>query len=132
MMQKYPTLTVMKWVFLFGSFMVAPFGYSEFNSTQWPTFETETWMSVAYVVIATTSLAYLLNTYALKNLSPSSVSIYIYLQPLFATFFAILLGKDQLQAIHLFSALLIFTGVYLVSSGGLKEMSIRLWSTKKN
>ncbi len=132
LMQKYDTITVMKWVFLFGAFLVTPFGYGEFREVQWQTFATETWLSVAYVVIATTSIAYMLNTYALKNLSPSSVSIYIYLQPLFATFFAILLGKDQLQALHFISAALIFTGVYLVSSVGLKEMREKLISTKKS
>ena len=74
----------------------------------------------------------MLNTFALKNLSPSSVSIYIYLQPLFATFFAIMLGKDQLQAIHFFSAVLIFWGVYLVTSTSIKDMREKFLSTKKS
>ncbi len=132
LMQKYHTLTVMKWVFLFGSILVFPFGFSEFKLIQWSSFDTSIWLSVAYVVMATTSLAYMLNTYALKNLSPSSVSIYIYLQPLFATFFAIMLGQDQLRAIHVFSAILIFAGVYLVTSTSLKEIKGRFLSTKKN
>ena len=132
LMQKYHTLTVMKWVFLFGSILVFPFGYTEFKLIEWATFDTSIWWSVAYVVIATTSLAYMLNTFALKNLSPSSVSIYIYLQPLFATFFAILLGQDHLRAIHVFSAVLIFAGVYLVTSTSLKEIKGRFLSTKKS
>lgn len=132
LMQKYHTLTVMKWVFLFGSILVFPFGFSEFKLIQWSSFDTSIWLSVTYVVIATTSLAYMLNTFALKNLSPSSVSIYIYLQPLFATFFAIMLGQDQLQAIHVFSAVLIFAGVYLVTSTSLKEIKGRFLSTKKS
>jgi len=119
LMQKYNTLTVMKWVFLFGSILVLPFGYSEFKEIEWHTFSTSTWLATAYVVIGVTSLAYILNVYALKNLSPSSVSVYIYLQPLFATLFAILLGKDQLNAMHFLSAVLIFTGVFLVTSGSL-------------
>lgn len=132
LMQKYHTLTVMKWVFLFGSVLVFPFGFSEFKQIAWSSFETSTWLAVAYVVIATTSIAYMLNTFALKNLSPSSVSIYIYLQPLFATFFAIMLGKDQLQAIHFFSAVLIFSGVYLVTSTSIKDMREKFLSTKKS
>lgn len=132
LMQKYNTLTIMKWVFLFGSFLVMPFGFSEFKLIPWSSFGASTWFAVAYVVIASTSLAYMLNTYALKNLSPSSVSIYIYLQPLFATIFAFLLGKGELHAIHFFSAMLIFIGVYLVSTGSLKEMKGKFLSTKKN
>jgi len=115
LMQKYTTLTVMKWIFLFGSFMVFPFGYSEFNEINWNSFTVNTWLAVAFVVIATTTLAYLLNTYALKQLSPSSVSVYIYLQPLFAAIFAIIVGKDVIGVHHLVCAALIFAGVYFVT-----------------
>lgn len=132
LMQKYDTLTVMKWVFLFGALLVTPFGWSEFRAVQWDTFHTETWWALTYVVIGTTSVAYLLNTYALKTLSPSSVSIYIYLQPLFATLFAIALGKDTLQMTHFAAALLIFAGVYLVTAPNVKERAGRWWSEKKN
>ncbi len=117
LMQKYNTLTVMKWIFLFGSILVLPFGYSEFTEIKWETFTTEIWLATIYVVIGVTSLAYILNVYALKNLSPSSVSVYIYLQPLFATMFAIFLGKDHLNLMHLIAAVLIFLGVWLVTSG---------------
>src|SRR4030095_16675336 len=100
LMQKYNTLTVMKCVFLFGSIMVIPFGYGELLQVQWATFTTPIWLATAYVVIGVTTVAYILNVYALKNLSPSSVSAYIYLQPLFASLFAIMLGKDHLSGIH--------------------------------
>jgi drug/metabolite transporter (DMT)-like permease len=66
-------------------------------------------------VVATTFLAYLLNTYALKALSSSVVSMYIYFQPFLATLFAVILGKDSLTTIKIISAILIITGVYLVS-----------------
>ncbi len=125
LMQKYNTLTVMKWVFLFGSILVLPFGYSEFTEIKWETFTTTIWLATLYVVIGVTSLAYILNVYALKNLSPSSVSVYIYLQPLFATLFAIFLGKDHLNMMHLAAAALIFLGVWLVTSG---KMPARLFS----
>ncbi|MBK6640711.1 MAG: DMT family transporter [Bacteroidia bacterium] len=132
LMQKYDTITVMKWVFLFGTVLVTPFGWNEYRAIQWHTFSSETWWALAYVVIATTSIAYILNTYALKALSPSSVSIYIYLQPLFAAFFAIALGKDHLQIIHFIAAILIFTGVYLVTSVNRKENNNGLLSLKKS
>ena len=131
LMQKYNTLTVMKWVFLFGSILVLPFGYSEFKAVEWNTFSHEIWYATAYVVLGVTSVAYILNVYALKNLSPSSVSVYIYLQPLFASMFAILLGKDQLNIMHLVSAVLIFTGVFLVTSTNLNTLKGKLISSSK-
>lgn len=132
MMAKYKTITVMKWVFFFGCFFVTPFGWSEFRAVDWSAFTTQTWLAVSYVVIGTTSLAYMLNTYALKNLSPSSVSAYIYLQPLFAAAFAIVLGKDFLNSLHLIAAVLIFTGVYLVTSGNLRLSVNKEISAKKH
>lgn len=115
LMAKYSTATVMKWVFMFGSILVFPFGWSEFNNIPWQVFDARLWGLVAFVVIGTTTLAYVFNTYALKKLSAPEVSVYIYLQPVFAVMFAVMLGKDQLQWSHLVSALLIFAGVYLAS-----------------
>jgi drug/metabolite transporter (DMT)-like permease len=118
LMSRYHTFTVMKWIFLYGLIMVTPFGIREGISARWMEMEPSHWWAVAYVVIAVTALAYLFNTYALKRLSPSSVSIYIYLQPVFATLFAILFGEDHPQWLHLAAAALIFTGVYLVTWRG--------------
>ncbi|MGB0917466.1 MAG: DMT family transporter [Flavobacteriales bacterium] len=115
-MRKYHPITVIKWVFLFGLFMVAPFGYEQFSEIGWSTFPTHVIWAAVYVVIGLSFLAYLFNAVALKYVSPSVVSIYIYLQPIFATVFAISLGKDQLDWIKMLSALLICVGVYLVSA----------------
>jgi drug/metabolite transporter (DMT)-like permease len=115
LMTKYKTTTVMKWVFLYGSIMVLPFGWSEFNAIDWSRFNANLWLLTSFVVIGTTTLAYLFNAYALKNLSPTEVSVYIYLQPLFAVLFAIALGQDYLQPAHIWSAILILSGVFLAS-----------------
>jgi drug/metabolite transporter (DMT)-like permease len=113
LMKIYHPVTIMKWVFLIGSIMVTPFGYNEFAEVQWSAFTNEIWMATVFVVIGTTFFAYLFNTLGLITLSASVVSVYIYLQPLLAAGFAILLGKDSLHWIHLLSAAFIFTGVYL-------------------
>jgi drug/metabolite transporter (DMT)-like permease len=114
-MQKYQTVTVMKWIFLFGFIMFSPFAISDFLDTNWLSFNTSVWGAIAFVVIATTFFAYLLNTIGLKELSPSVVSMYIYFQPFLATFFAILLGKDEITPIKIISAVFIITGVYIVN-----------------
>lgn len=117
LMQKYHPITILKFVFSIGALIVLPFGYSELSEVKWSAFPTDIWLATGFVVIGTTFFAYLLNTSALKNLSPGVVSIYIYLQPLLACLFAILLGKDMPGSIHLISAILIFAGVYLSTTG---------------
>jgi drug/metabolite transporter (DMT)-like permease len=57
----------------------------------------------------------------MRELKPTTVAVFIYLQPLFATIFAVSLGKDELSLIKLFSAILIFTGVYLVTQKRVKK-----------
>ena len=114
-MQKYHVTTLMKWVFLFGFIMIIPIGILYIPQTNWTSFSYVIWLKISFVVIATTFLAYLLNVHALKELSPSVVSSYIYLQPFLASFFAILLGSDVLNPIKIISGILIILGVYLVS-----------------
>ena len=116
LMKKYNALTVITWVFTFGAIYVFPFGIEEFTKIEWATFTSTIWIKFAFVIIGTTFFAYLLNIYGLKNLNPSTVSTYIYLQPLLAASFAIWAGKDSLDWIKIVAALLIFSGVYLVSS----------------
>ncbi|HSH66083.1 MAG TPA: DMT family transporter [Bacteroidia bacterium] len=115
LMKKYNTFTVVKWVFLFGFIYVFPFGYKEMTLVDWKMIPLIGWYCILFVVIATTFLAYILNTYSLKALSPSVVSIYIYLQPFIATVIAVIFGKDELDARKVVSALMIITGVYMVS-----------------
>ncbi len=112
-MEKYQTVTVMKWIFLFGMFLVAPFGLNDLWHTDFAVFTSHAWFALFFVVVATTFLAYLLNTYALKALSPSTVSAYIYTQPFLATFFALIFGKDSLTLYKILAGGLIIAGVYL-------------------
>jgi drug/metabolite transporter (DMT)-like permease len=116
LMQRYHPMTVMHTVFALGLLMVLPFGWEEFSSISWSSFTPEAWWATLFVVVGTTFLAYLFNTLALRSLSPNVVSVYIYLQPLLAVGFAILLGKDSPSLIHLVCAILIFTGVWLTTS----------------
>jgi drug/metabolite transporter (DMT)-like permease len=115
LMSKYKPITVIKWVFTFGFIYVLPFGISQASEIEWSSFNSEIWLKFLFVIIGTTFFAYLFNIYGLKKLSPSTVSTYIYLQPVIAAFFAISVGKDSFTWIKLIAAILIFSGVYLVS-----------------
>lgn len=112
---KYNTFTVIKWVFLFGLLMVIPIGFKELSEVNWIIIPQPIWMAILFVIVCTTFLAYLFNNFALKMVSPSLVSAYIYLQPLLAAVIALYYGKDSLDWIKILAAVLIFTGVYLVS-----------------
>lgn len=112
-MQRYQTVTVMKWIFLFGIFMVMPFGIQDMKQAEFSAFPLYAWFALLFVIVATTFLAYFLNTYALKALSASTVSAYIYVQPFLATAFALLFGKDHLTLTKVMAGALVILGVYL-------------------
>ena len=116
LMDKYNAFTFVKWIYLFGFIMVLPFGWSQFQSVNWTLVPMNICWKIGFVVVFSTFLTYLLNLLSMKELKPTTVAVFIYLQPLFATIFAISLGKDELSLVKIGSAVLIFGGVYLVSS----------------
>jgi drug/metabolite transporter (DMT)-like permease len=121
LMKKYKPITAVTWVFACGLLFILPIGYSDASAIPWETLTPLHWMSLAFIVVAVTFLAYLLNIYALSKVSPTVTSAYIYLQPLLAGVFAFLFAgignQDHTGSITLekvLFALLIFAGVYLV------------------
>jgi drug/metabolite transporter (DMT)-like permease len=115
MLKKYHPVLVIKWVFTFGLIYVIPFGISQWHSARFGEFTANVWLSVAFVLFFTTYLVYLLIGFALKEVSPTIVSVYIYLQPIIASLTAVLLAKDHLSSVRVLCGLLIFLGIYLVS-----------------
>jgi drug/metabolite transporter (DMT)-like permease len=115
MMEKYHPVTVMKWTFLFGVLSTFPIGYSQLIATDWASIPVNIWLSIIFIVIGATFIGYLLISHGLRTLSPTVVSSYAYTQPLVASFVASILGQDRIDIIKIFSAVFIFTGVYLVS-----------------
>ena len=115
LMDKYNAFTFVKWVYLIGFFMVLPFGRDEFEAVNWTLLPIDIYWKIGFVVVFSTFLTYLLNLLSMKELKPTTIAVFVYLQPVFATIFAISLGKDELTLVKIISAIFIFTGVYLVT-----------------
>lgn len=114
LMDKYNAFTFVKYIYLFGLFMVLPFGYHDLQVVNWQEIPLNICLKIGFVVIFSTFFTYLLNLISMRKLKPTTVAVFIYLQPLFATIFAIGLGKDNLNVVKIVSTILIFVGVYLV------------------
>ena len=119
--QKYHPLSLAKWLYLFGLFLVLPFGIQEFNQINWNEIPVSGLFRIAYVVFFTTFLAYMFNLFAIKKLKPTTISIFIYLQPVLATTYALIVRSDVLNEIKVLATILIFVGVYLVSHKPVKQ-----------
>lgn len=115
LMQKYNPFNFAKWIYLIGFIMVLPFGWGEFEAINWTLMPTDMYWKIVFIVVFSTFGTYMLNLLSMRELKPTTVAVFVYLQPVFATVFAISLGKDELTLVKIVSAVLIFTGVYLVT-----------------
>ena len=113
---KYHPLTFIKWVYLFGSIMVIPFGLEEVMQISFATLSIAIYYKIGFIVVFTTFITYLFNILAISKLKPTTVSIFIYLQPVVATIYALSVKSDSLNNIKIIATILIFAGVYLVTS----------------
>lgn len=121
LISKYNIITLLKWLFLLGVIMNFPVTISQFSEVEWTNLPLkEAIIPMAFVVIGTTFFTYLFNAYALTKLTASSVSSFIYLQPIVGIVFAISTKSDSLTLISVVGMILIFIGIYLVTKKTVK------------
>ena len=118
--RRYGALTAMTWLFAIGSLAAVPFGGYHLAQTDFSAVSAGVWLVVVYTVLVQTVGAYYLNAWALERVTPSTVAVYIYLQPLFAFALApLVLGAGEMPGVrHAVATALIFAGVAVVTLGG--------------
>lgn len=113
LVSKYSSITLMKLFFLLAVLINLPIGWSQFSTVEWLQLDFDIIWKLVFVVVGTTVLTYLFNIYALKRLSPTTIGVFMYLQPVIATVYAIAVGADRLSMLRILAAVLIFVGVFL-------------------
>jgi len=127
--RRYGALNVITLMFLVGAMITLPVGVLTVDRESLAAAGIGLWISLIYIVLLPTVAAYYLNAWALTRVRPSTVAIYIYLQPLIAFGFAPLVLGEKWNSRTLIASLLIFAGVGVVTkrarSSAAKEMSER-------
>ena len=113
--RKYSLVTLMKWMFLSATVVGLPSTFGFIKATDWAAVSTEEWLGTGYVVFMATYIAYICIMIGQKNLRPTIVGMYNYVQPIVATVVGISLGMDRFTLPKAVAVVLIFTGVYLVT-----------------
>lgn len=113
--ERYGALNVITWIFFVGLLITIPVGLYSVPQENLAAIDASVWIALGFIILLPTVGAYYLNAYALTRVSPSTVAIYIYLQPLIAFGFAPLLLGEQWNYRTIVAALLIFMGVALVT-----------------
>lgn len=122
---KYSPVTLMKWMFLFCTFICVPIGIPFIHQSPmlYGNAPTSAYFDLTFVVVLATVVAYFLVPKALHYLRPTTVSMYSNLQPIITSTVAIVLGQDVFTWNKPASLVLIAFGVYLVTTSRAKDMS---------
>lgn len=114
--RKYSLVTLMKWMFLSASMVSLPLISPVILSTDWTEINTGEWLGIAAVVVGATYLAYICIMIGQKNLRPTIVGMYNYIQPIIATIAGVWLGLDHFTVVKAIAVVFIFCGVWLVTT----------------
>ena len=115
LMEEYPPLHVIRWVFTFGMIFIIPLSWNQVNEIDWNSFDFSQYSSLAFIVLGGTFLAYFFTVYSIKHIGASVSGSYMYTQPIIVVIIASLFLSEALTLQKLFAGVLIFLGVYLVS-----------------
>jgi len=113
LLNRFDTLQLMRWLFLYGSILVAPFGWGGLSSIEWGQFSLSDWVCFWFIILGISVGAYWLNVWSLKHTRATVVGSYIYLQPLLAAVFGLFWG-ERLHFAQLAFGSLVMAGVFMV------------------
>jgi len=124
---RYNALTVITWIFIVGCIPTVPVAAFSLSRVPLADVPASTWLAVGYIVLFATVVCYYLNSWALARVAPSTVAVYIYLQPLIAFVLAPWLLGEKLSGRVIGATILVFTGVIVVTrrarSRAIREVS---------
>jgi len=115
LISKYHVVTFMKWIFLFSTIVAVPLDIKELAHLPFAEMSASYWFQLGYIILFATFIAYFLLPIGQKQLRPTVVSLYTYVQPLIGMVTSIVLGMDRLSWQKVIAAIMVFTGAFLVN-----------------
>lgn len=115
LIMRYSVVTFMKWIFLFSSILSLPFAGGELAQVNYSALSLKFVAEIFYAIVFATFISYFLIPIGQKQLRPTLVSMYSYMQPIVATAISIYIGMDTLGWKKVLAAATVFAGVVLVN-----------------
>ena len=115
LINRYSVVTFMKWMFLFSALVSVPFGFSEMLSVDYSAIPSLYIWELLYLILFSTFVAYFLIPVGQKQLRPTVVSLYGYVQPLLASVISVCNGMDTVTWQKLVAATAMIGGAVLVN-----------------
>ena len=109
------------WIFIFASLFCVPLGAFSLSTIDIAAVDVSIWLMALHIAIAATALPYFLNAWALARVNPSTVAVFVYLQPVIGFLMAVIFLGERIGANFIIAAALIFAGVFLVTKTVAKQ-----------
>jgi len=103
------------WIFIFSSLVCVPLGAFSFSRVDVSGIGPMTWLLILYISLIATAVPYFLNAWALARVNPSTVAVYVYLQPLIGFILAVVFLGEKVDINFAVASVLIFAGVLLAT-----------------
>lgn len=113
--RKYSPFTLMKWLFSISGILMFFISGPSIVSTAWSIIPFKVILETGYVVVFGTFIAYVFLPIGQRGLSPTSIAMYNYLQPIVAAISSIIAGLAAITLPTIVGTILIFLGVWMVN-----------------
>lgn len=115
LIQRNHPITLMKWMFLFGTIISTPFTFSHLTNIEFNQINADITLRILYVILGATFVTYLLIPVGQTRLRPTTLSMYNYLQPIVTTVLSVFMGLGIFGLKQSIATALVFLGVYIVT-----------------
>ena len=132
LISRYSVFTCMKWMMTYAAIVILPFSFSDLSALSWSSVPLSSWFEAGFVVLCGTFIAYIGMMIGQKNLRPTVVSMYNYVQPIVACGVSVILGLGKFGLLQGVAIVLVFSGVYLVTqSKSRRDVKIEQMAERK-
>lgn len=113
LIQKYGAIAVTAYAMTIGTLLYLPFGLHAFSGLEISIVPLKAWFSLAYIVILTSVLSYIIWYWALARMEASKLAIFQNLQPLIATILSVILVSKSFGIDFYVGGTMVIAGVLL-------------------
>lgn len=117
LLHRYPPITVVTYVFLFGSVIVMPLGLGTLRAVDWTLLPLRAGVALGYIIVFPSILTYFLSVWALQRTASSQVAMWVYIQPVLTAFAAPAILGERVTVRAAGAAVVIFGGLAMAVWG---------------
>ena len=115
-LEKYDPFLVVAYITMLGGLLLLPFSLAENSLHQIFTMNLNAWLAILFLAVTCSVIGYYIWFHVLKRVGAAVTSSFLFAEPLVTVLFAVVFVGEEVSFLVLLGGLLIFVGVYLVTT----------------